>query len=148
RMLHRLANVAVSGKVNNGLNIEAFERFHHEGAIGDITRNQRSPSHRPIVASPQIIEHDRRVAGCRKSLAGVAADVTGSAGDEDFQAHGWPVVRRSVTDRDAVFPNAEHASDTGAAQRALSRNSTPRPKQLIPLNPHRFWSIFWRWPRI
>src|SRR5262249_22717544 len=43
-----------------------------------------------------------------------------------------PVVRRSITDRDAV-PNTGHAPDTRAAQPALSRNSTPRPKQVTQL---------------
>jgi hypothetical protein len=42
------------------------------------------------MAGAQIVEHDWIVAGCRKSLAGVTADVSGSAGDEDLQSHEQP----------------------------------------------------------
>src|SRR5262249_56164581 len=81
------------------------EGLGEEGLMGDMANDQRSPFHRPIVAGAQIVEHTRFVAGRRKSLTGVAPNVTGSAGDEDFQAH----------------------KTTAPAPEARSRRSTPPP---------------------
>jgi hypothetical protein len=36
------------------------------------------------MASAQIVQRNRLITGCGKSLAGMAADITSSAGDQDL----------------------------------------------------------------
>src|SRR4029077_7139110 len=44
--------------------------------------DQRPPAHRLAMSARQIVEDDRLVSSSRQDLAGVAADISCSAGDE------------------------------------------------------------------
>ena len=52
-------------------------------AVVQIALHQRTPFHRAAVAARQAVIDDRPIAGGGKRLAGVAADITGTAGNED-----------------------------------------------------------------
>ena len=54
---------------------------------GEVTPGDRAhPAQRLLLAVAQVVDHDQVVAGAQQFDAGVAADVTGTAGDQD--AHG------------------------------------------------------------
>jgi len=82
-MLDRFPDIGVRGEMDDGLDPERLQRFRNSRAVGDISRDQRTPFHRPAVAGAEIVEHDRRVAGSGQRLAGMAADITGAAGDQN-----------------------------------------------------------------
>ena len=88
RPLDGLGHISVSGKANGRANPEAFNCFRHERPVADIAHDQWFPFHCPPMTDAQIIEDNRIVAGCCKSFAGVTADITGSARDQDVHSHG------------------------------------------------------------
>ena len=88
---HRLAHRLEAGEVNDSVNLRAGERGVQGGAIQQINpvedqrpaRELLDPAQRLRLAVAQVIDDDDLVAGAQQLQAGVAADVTGSPGDEN-----------------------------------------------------------------
>ena len=51
--------------------------------VGDVTFLKRSPFHCPWIATRKVVVCDRQISGMSKRLAGMAADVAGTAGHKD-----------------------------------------------------------------
>ena len=51
--------------------------------VAQVAAFERSPFHRPFVAALEVVERHREIAGAGERLAGVAADKSGAAGDEN-----------------------------------------------------------------
>ena len=48
-----------------------------------VSSDQRSPTHRPLVTARQVVIDDRLISRRGERLAGVAADIAGTARDKD-----------------------------------------------------------------
>src|SRR6266481_348718 len=59
-----------------------LQRHDQPLSIREIAFDQRPPAHRLAMPARQIVEDDRLVSSSRQDLAGVAADISCSAGDE------------------------------------------------------------------
>jgi hypothetical protein len=61
----------------------AVERSTEFTAIREVTLDQRPPAHRIAMTARKIVENHRAVSGPCQYLAGVAADVSGPARDQN-----------------------------------------------------------------
>jgi hypothetical protein len=68
----------------------------------DVPIAQRTPAHEIAVAGREVVERDRSVAVPRERLAGVSADITSAADDQDGFAHQRPPTRK-ICDREGAF---------------------------------------------
>jgi hypothetical protein len=83
RGLHRFAYVGESGKVDDGLNGILPEYLPERLPVGDISLHQRTPLYVVAVTSLQVVDDDGFQPGARQDLRCVAANVAGSAGNQD-----------------------------------------------------------------
>ncbi len=87
RLDHRFADIGEGGEVDHRRHLETGQRVGQQLGVGKIALDQRPPAHRLAVAVDEIVIGDRRIAGLGQSLAGMTADIAGTAGNQDVLAH-------------------------------------------------------------
>ena len=105
RMGHGLADIGVGREVNHGLDLMLAQRRPERRPVAEIGLHERPPAHGPPVSALQGVQRHGEVAGRGQRLRGMAADVSGAAGDEN--AHGCrggarDLGRLSLGDEEAV----------------------------------------------
>ena len=64
------------------------KRIRQRFRIEEVAFDQRTPPNEFAVAGGKIVIHHREEPGGGQRLAGMAADVSGTAGDEDYRLRG------------------------------------------------------------
>ena len=80
---HRLADIGERGEMHHRLDAVGAEQKIERRRIPNVAFDQWPPADELTVAEGEIVEYDHFVAGCRKCLGAMAADVAGAAGDEN-----------------------------------------------------------------
>ena len=83
RILHRFANISVSGEMHDCIDLVFRKNCSKEFAIGKIADDQFCRINKFPMTEDQVVQYDRRVSGAFELSNGMGADVTGAAGDED-----------------------------------------------------------------
>ena len=79
RVGHRAADFDQSGKMYDRVGLVGCENLVHAADVTDIAFFKRPPPHGVAVPVPQIVDDNGYMSGCMQSLAGVAADIAGTA---------------------------------------------------------------------
>ena len=82
-LAHRLADQRAGREVHHGFHLVRREHLAQAVLVAEVAALEWPPLHRPVVSLREVVEDDRGVAALREKLRGMAADVAGSAGDED-----------------------------------------------------------------
>jgi hypothetical protein len=75
-------------EMHDGVDRVAFERRSDELDISDVADHQREPTDRRAMPVSQVIEDDRRMAGCCEVARGERADIAGAPRDQDAHRQG------------------------------------------------------------
>ena len=87
RIADRLRNDDRSGEVNDGVDAMLADQPLDQRLIAAVADNERHAlGDRPGKAGRQIVEHHHRLAGVGEFEHHMAADIAGSAGDQDRHA--------------------------------------------------------------
>ncbi len=88
RIADRVGNNDRSGEVDNRFDVMLANEIGDQRLVASVADHEwRTLGHSPVVAGGKVIEHDDGFAGIEQLKNHVAADVAGSAGNED--RHGF-----------------------------------------------------------
>jgi hypothetical protein len=97
RVLHRLADVGIGGEVNDGAHAVVAKDAVEDGAVANISFDERPPARRPAVSVDQIVEDDRLETGLRRSLRRLTPDVARAPDDQNgHNSLTWPSLASSL----------------------------------------------------
>jgi len=132
RLLHALADERVAGEVEDA--VDARVRVEQRADRRPVRQIDLDEGGRRVdgrtVALVEIVEHDDVVAGSDELGRGDAADVAGTAGDEDF--HGGRLLRRSGATRWTMGGNGVRSSHAAARAQRKTRGPSLRPSRDSP----------------
>lgn len=83
RLAHRFADLDITGEMHHGIGPVAGDGRVEAGAFSYVAILELAPLHRPFMAVFQIVVDHRQMTGAGQGLAGMAAYITGAAGDQD-----------------------------------------------------------------
>src|SRR6516162_2167799 len=105
----------------------------HARLVASVTNYERRiPSHRPVEAGGEIVEHHRPLADVDERMNHVAADIAGAASDQDRHAAG-PLGSTAIAPAPAVTPDGARQAIDG--RRRCSTAASIKSRTSSPLTP-------------
>ena len=105
----------------------------HARLVAAVTNYERRiPSHRPVEAGGEIVEHHRPLADVDERMNHVAADIAGAASDQDRHTAG-PLGSTAIAPAPAVTPDGARQAIDG--RRRCSTAASIKSRTSSPLTP-------------
>ena len=83
RVRHRLRDDGMGGKMHHGIDVVRGEQPVEQGGIAGVADDQLAVQHRGFETGAQVVQCDHTFAGFAELAYDMAADVTGTAGNQD-----------------------------------------------------------------